>query len=70
MTSAPTGTVTITWGSGAKNKATVALKASHKGTLTYRLPKLAKGKWKAKLVYTPSNAVYRSAKKKVTVKVS
>lgn len=54
VTTAPAGTVTITWGSGAKRKATVALKAGHQGTLTYRLPKLAKGKRTVTVSYAPA----------------
>jgi methionine-rich copper-binding protein CopC len=52
---APEGKVTISWGKGAK-VTTVTLKKSAKGTVTVRLPKLAKGKYKLTAHFVPADA--------------
>ena len=69
LTTKPTGKVRITYG---KRTRTVQLKARHKGKVTVRLPRLAKGKHKIRAKYTPATR-YKSylkaaRSKKLTVR--
>lgn len=53
-----------------KGKVTKSAKATMTaGKATVKLPKLAKGTWKATATFAPSNAAYWSAKKSITLKV-
>lgn len=54
----PTGKVKVTWAKGKKKVSkTYKLKAKHKGSITIRLPKLAKGKYKVSTRYQGSSVV-------------
>ena len=62
----PTGKVKVNYG---KKSRTVTLKARHKGKVTVRLPRLAKGKHKIRVRYIPAKSYkpYLKAKKSKTV---
>ena len=62
----PLGTLMVK--DGKKTLKKLALATKHKGVLTFKLPKLKKGKHKLSVVYS-GNAVVRTSKARLVVKV-
>ncbi len=65
LTKRPTGTVRVTAG---KTTVKVALTARHKGTVSVRLPRLARGSYTVTATYTPSKALSKHLSKKTSAK--
>ncbi|MDR1295570.1 MAG: Ig-like domain-containing protein [Bifidobacteriaceae bacterium] len=62
----PVGTVVVSWGKGTK---TATLKASAKGKVTIRLPRLSRGTYKVKAKYIDSNGKATSSSAALRLRV-
>jgi hypothetical protein len=61
------GKITVSWAKGTK---TVKLKKANKGTVTVRLPRLAPGKYRLTVKFTPTSARTLASKSTKTIRVT
>jgi hypothetical protein len=65
----PTGKVVVSWGAGKSQSVTAELSAQSKGTVSVRLPKLARGTYRVWASYAGSDVIAKKSSAKATVRV-